>query len=100
MVTRDKIIKVLKTVPDPELNISVWDLGLIYEIKINSKGVVDIEMTLTSIGCPLFSLISEPIKEKLMKLKGVTKVNINLTFEPPWSTDKMSESAKLQLGIE
>jgi len=95
-----QINKILRTIPDPELNISIVDLGLIYKVSITKNGVVDIKMTLTSVGCPLFSLIRDQIKDKLMKIKGVKKVNIILTFDPPWTTDKMSKTAKLQLGIE
>ena len=98
MITRQQIIKVLKTIPDPELNISVWDLGLIYAVKTDSKNNVNIRMTLTTIGCPLFSLISDPIKEKISRIKGVKSVTLDLTFEPPWTVDRISARAKAQLG--
>jgi metal-sulfur cluster biosynthetic enzyme len=100
MVSKKQIESVLKTIPDPELGISVWDLGLIYDVSVDHKnGIVDILMTLTSIGCPLFSLISDPIKTEIQHLGGVKLVNINLTFEPPWTIEKMSQSAKMQLGM-
>jgi metal-sulfur cluster biosynthetic enzyme len=100
MVTKKQIEKVLKTIPDPELGISVWDLGLIYRIEIDQKTRnVTIVMTLTSIGCPLYNLIADPIKEKIESLPGVTKVLVELTFEPPWTIDTMSKSAKMQLGM-
>jgi len=100
MITKAQIIEVLRTIPDPEIGVSLWDLGLIYEIQIDKKsGRVTIIMTLTTIGCPLFSLISEPIKEGLGKIPGVTSVVVELTFDPPWDTDKMSEAAKQQLGF-
>jgi len=100
MVTKKQIETVLKTIPDPELGISVWDLGLIYRIEIdNTTGFVTIVMTLTSIGCPLYNLIADPIKEKISKLTGVKKVLVELTFEPPWTVDTMSKSAKMQLGM-
>lgn len=100
MVTKKTIENVLKTIPDPEIGVSLWDLGLIYTITVVPKtGTVSILMTLTTIGCPLFDLIAGPIREEVGKLKGVKKVDVELTFEPPWSMDRMSEEAKVQLGF-
>jgi len=99
MPTKAQIIAVLKSVPDPELQISVWDLGLIYDVKVGKKGDVVIVMTLTSQGCPLFSMMEEPIKGKVKKMKGVKSVTINLTFDPPWSIEKMSKSARKKFGL-
>lgn len=100
MVTKKDVEKVLKTIPDPEIGVSLWDLGLIYEIGIDKKeGTVRILMTLTTIGCPLFDLIAGPIREEVGKLKGVRKVDVELTFEPPWSMDRMNEEARAQLGF-
>ena len=100
MVTKKEIETVLKTIPDPELGISVLDLGLIYGTEIDAKtGTVTVIMTLTSIGCPLYSLIADPIKEKIAGLPGVKKVHVELTFEPPWTLDRMSKDAKIQLGM-
>ncbi len=99
MVTKQDIIKVLKTIPDPEINVSLWDLGLIYKITVSAKGSVSILMTLTSIGCPLFSTMEGLIIEKIGEVNGVTSVDINLTFEPPWTMDKMSKKAKMELGM-
>jgi metal-sulfur cluster biosynthetic enzyme len=99
MVTQKQIEEVLATIPDPEIGVSLWDLGLIYEIKIDkTTGTVSVKMTLTTIGCPLFSLIADPIKKEVGKLDGVTKVLVELTFEPPWNMERMSEKAKAQLG--
>lgn len=89
----------LKKVPDPELGISIVDLGLVYEVKADKKGVVEVLMTLTTMGCPLFDLIREPVEVELMKLPGIKKVTVNLTFEPPWSVERMSEEAKVRLGF-
>ncbi|MEK7141914.1 MAG: iron-sulfur cluster assembly protein [Patescibacteria group bacterium] len=100
MPTKKDIEAVLKTIPDPEIGVSLWDLGLIYEIGIDKKdGTIRILMTLTTIGCPLFDLIAGPIREEVGTLKGVKRVEVELTFEPPWSMDRMSESAKLELGF-
>lgn len=95
---KEEIINILKQIPDPELGVSIWDLGLIYDIKINGKNV-EILMTLTTIGCPLFSQISDPIKKAVEKLPEVDNVFIDLTFEPPWSIERMSKIAKIQLGL-
>jgi len=89
----------LKQVLDPELGISIVDLGLIYEIKIE-KEKVKIVMTLTTIGCPLFSLIEEEIKNRLKEL-GLKKeeIELELTFDPPWTIERMSNEARAMLGI-
>ena len=100
MIKKSDVEKVLKTIPDPEIGVSIWDLGLVYEITIDQKtGVVRILMTLTTIGCPLFDLIEKPVREEISKLSGVTRVDVDLTFEPPWSMDRMSEEAKIGLGF-
>lgn len=92
------IIKALKQIPDPELGVSIWDLGLIYDVSVK-KGKVEVLLTLTTIGCPLFSQISEPIEAEVKAIEGVNSVFIELTFDPPWSMERMSEEAKIQLGI-
>lgn len=99
MITAKKIREKLSEVMDPELNISIVDLGLIYKIKIN-KNKVKIIMTLTTVGCPLFSLIESQIKDKIKKL-GIKEENISLelTFDPPWTMEKMSKKGKAMLGI-
>ncbi len=88
----------LKNVPDPELGISIVDLGLVYDVKID-KGNVRVIMTLTTMGCPLFDLIERPIKEELKKIKEVKNIDVELTFEPPWSPEKMSKQARINLGF-
>ncbi len=99
MVTKKQVEAVLKTIPDPEIGVSLWDLGLIYGITVDKQHNVTVKMTLTTIGCPLFSLIAEPIKAEVGKLPGVNKVEVELTFDPPWNTDRMSDDAKKQLGF-
>lgn len=99
MLSKKVLINQLKNVPDPELGISIVDLGLVYDAKISEKGNVEVLMTLTTMGCPLFDLIADPVRSELKKLKGVKDVNVELTFEPPWSPDKMSEEAKVKLGF-
>jgi metal-sulfur cluster biosynthetic enzyme len=99
MTTKKEIEAVLNTIPDPEIGISIVELGLIYNSTIDTAGNVEILMTLTSVGCPLFDEIVAPIEEKIKALPGVTKVTVNLTFEPPWSIDKVSENARALLGF-
>ena len=99
MPTKKDIEAVLDTIPDPEIGISILQLGLIYGVEVNAGGNVRIVMTLTTIGCPLFDQIKDPIVEKVMALEGVKNIDVELTFEPAWTPDTMSEEAKLQLGF-
>jgi metal-sulfur cluster biosynthetic enzyme len=99
-ITKQHVEEILDTIPDPEIGISIWQLGLIYNIELDKKKkTVTITMTLTTIGCPLFDHIAGPIREKLMSQGDIKDVFIDLTFEPPWSPEKMSEDAKMQLGF-
>lgn len=99
MLTKKLILNQLKSVPDPELGISIVDLGLVYNAKADKKGNVVITMTLTTMGCPLFELIEGPVKEAVSKLPGVKVVTVELTFDPPWSPEKMSKEARVSLGF-
>ncbi len=100
MINKQDIERVLRQIPDPEIGVSLWDLGLIYNIGIDDKnGTVKVLMTLTTIGCPLFDLIAGPIKTEVGKLPGVKSVEVELTFEPAWSEARMSAEAKRQLGF-
>lgn len=99
MSTKQSVINILKEIPDPELNISIYDLGLIYDVSIDTKGNVEIIMTLTSVGCPLFDMIKQEIITRVGELEGISSVSIELTFEPPWSVEKMSQKARDQLGV-
>lgn len=93
------LIDKLRNVPDPELGISIVDLGLVYDVNADKKGCVTVLMTLTTMGCPLFDLIEYPVKSELLKVKGVKNVSVDLTFDPPWTPDKMSKEAKVKLGF-
>ena len=88
----------LKEVIDPELGINVVDLGLVYNVK-EKDGKVKILMTLTSPGCPLAGVIDEQVKEKVGEIKGVKKVELEITFEPLWTPDKMNEETRARLGM-
>ena len=98
-ITKKIIVSKLTEVMDPELNISIVDLGLVYDTKL-VKNKVKIIMTLTTIGCPLFSLIETQVKDKIKEL-GIKDedISLELTFDPPWSMEKMSKKAKAMLGI-
>lgn len=99
MLSKKSLISVLKNVPDPELGISIVDLGLVYDVKVDKKGKAVVLMTLTTMGCPLFELIADPVRYELRKVKGIKEVEVELTFDPPWSPDKMSKEAKVKLGF-
>jgi len=97
---QERVNDQLKTVLDPELFISIVDLGLVYNVTLSEEGVVRVLMTLTTIGCPLFDTIQEEIRKKILSVDGVTDVAIELTFDPPWDYSKMSPSARAELGVE
>lgn len=99
MITKEDVIKALKEVMDPEIGISVIDLGLIYGIKV-SKDKVNIKMTLTTPACPMGAIIVQSVKEKVENVKGVKQANVELVFEPPWNPKLMSSEARKQLGIK
>lgn len=90
----------LKLVLDPELGVSIWDLGLIYSISVSAEGTCKITMTLTTIGCPLFGQIQKEIEDRVMEIPEINEVETELTFDPPWSAEKMSQDAKIQLGLD
>ena len=98
MVDKEQVYNELKKVMDPELHINIVDLGLIYEVEVKDSQV-DVLMTLTFPGCPLGSIIHKEINENLAKLKGIKKINLKITFDPPWDFSKVSEEAKQELGI-
>lgn len=99
-ITKEAVLNELKQVVDPELHINIVDLGLIYNIDINQeKGKVDIQMTLTTPGCPLSFVFDEWVPAAAKKVEGVKDVYIDLVWEPPWDPDKMSDDVKEGLGI-
>ena len=98
MVKREQVLSELKKVMDPELHINIVDLGLIYDIRVRNSQV-SILMTLTFPGCPLGAIIHKEIDEKISKLKGVEKIDLKVTFDPPWDFSRVSEDAKQELGI-
>ena len=94
-----KVVEVIKTIYDPEIPVDIYELGLIYNIKINDDRTVDIVMTLTSPACPVAGTLPGDVETKVKMLPGVTDVKVELTFEPAWDKDKMSEVAKFELGF-
>ena len=96
---KDKIIAEIKKIYDPEIPVNIYELGLIYKIDIEDEKKVNIEMTLTSPNCPVAESLPKMVKENILKLSGVDDVNLKLVWDPPWSKDKMSEAAKLELNL-
>lgn len=100
MITKEKVLEELKKIIDPEININIVDLGLIYDVLIDDKkGAVEIVMTLTTPGCPLSMVFDEWVPEAVRKVEGVKDVKINLVWEPPWNPDKISDDTKEEMGI-
>lgn len=97
---KNQVLEKLKLVLDPELGVSIVALGLIYEVTVSPKGICKIQMTLTTIGCPLFGQIQKEIEDRVIEIEEIEDVEVNLTFDPPWDTSKMSEEAKIQLGLD
>ena len=98
-VLEDKIVVVLKNIFDPEIPVNIYDLGLIYESKVDKEGVVSILMTLTSPNCPVAESMPAQVQEEISYLTGVTKVDLEITFEPPWDQEMITEEARLELGL-
>lgn len=97
--TEEQIVKMLRTVYDPEIPVNIYDLGLIYKIDLAENGALNIDMTLTAPNCPAVDFIVEDVKMKAGGVEGVTSVEVNIVFEPAWDKDMMSEEAKLELGF-
>ncbi len=96
---RDKVVMAIKQVYDPEIPVDVYDLGLIYEITVYPVNNVYVLMTLTSPNCPSAEYIPTEVKDKIQQIQGVANVEVEVTFDPPYSQDMMSEAAKLELGF-
>lgn len=96
---RDRIIDVLKSCYDPEIPVDIWELGLIYEININEGNDVHIMMTLTSPACPVAETLPPDVEQKVRDIPDVNTAKVEITFNPPWEKDMMSEEARLELGM-
>ncbi len=98
-VLGDKIVRVLKTIYDPEIPVDIYELGLIYDVFVNEDYDVKILMTLTTPNCPVAETLPLEVEEKVKSLNDIKDAEVEITFDPPWSQDLMSEEAKLELGM-
>ena len=96
---KEKVISEIKKIYDPEIPVNIYELGLIYKIDIDEKNKVNVEMTLTSPNCPVAESLPKDVKNNILKVEGVSDVDLKLVWDPPWDKDKMSEAAKLELNL-
>ena len=96
---KEKVIKEIKKIYDPEIPVNIYELGLIYKIEIIDKKKVNIDMTLTTPNCPVADSLPKMVKNNVLTIDGVSDVDLNLVWDPPWTKDKMSEAAKLELNL-
>ena len=96
---KETIISEIKKIYDPEIPVNIYELGLIYKIEIKDNNKAIIEMTLTSPNCPVAESLPKMVKDNIMNIEGVSDVNLKLVWDPPWTKDKMSEAAKLELNL-
>lgn len=96
---RDRIIAAIRTVYDPEIPVNIYDLGLIYGIDIEEDGTVGIDMTLTAPGCPVAGILPGQVEDAVRAIDGVQAVHVELVWDPPWDQDRISDEAKLSLGL-
>ena len=99
MELKEKIIKEIKKIYDPEIPVNIYELGLIYDVKVEKNNSVKVKMTLTTPNCPVAESLPKEVKDSIMEIKGVDKVDLDLVWEPPWDKSMMSESAKLELNL-
>lgn len=98
-ILTDAIKETLKTIFDPEIPVNLWELGLIYEVRVDDNFNAHIIMTLTTPNCPVAESLPAEVKEKIQAIEGINEVDLELTFEPPWDPEMLSEEAKLELGM-
>ena len=99
MELKEKIIEEIKKIYDPEIPVNIYDLGLIYVIKVEDKNTAKIKMTLTSPNCPVAESLPKEVKDGIMQVEGIDNVDLDLVWDPPWDKDRMSEAAKLELNL-
>jgi FeS assembly SUF system protein len=95
----NKVVEILKTIYDPEIPVDIFELGLIYEVRIDEDRYVSIDMTLTSPNCPVAETLPKEVEEKVSSIDTVSGAKVTIVFDPPWDKDMMSEEAKLELGF-
>jgi FeS assembly SUF system protein len=96
---KSRVIKKLRTIFDPEIPVNIYDLGLIYQLDVNDIGEVQVRMTLTAPNCPVAGNFPDVVKDAIWLVDGVSEVTVELVWEPPWSKERMSEAARLELGM-
>ena len=99
MDLKEKIITEIKKIYDPEIPVNIYELGLIYDIKVENKNTAKVKMTLTSPNCPVAESLPKEVKDSIMQVEGIDKVDLDLVWDPPWDKTMMSESAKLELNL-
>ena len=99
MELKDQIINEIKKIYDPEIPVNIYELGLIYDIKVENKNTAKVKMTLTSPNCPVAESLPKEVKDSIMQVEGIEKVDLDLVWDPPWDKSMMSESAKLELNL-
>ena len=99
MNLKDKVITEIKKIYDPEIPVNIYELGLIYDIKVDEKNNVKVNMTLTTPNCPVAESLPKEVKDNIMEIKEVNKVQLDLVWDPPWDKSMMSEAAKLELNL-
>ena len=96
---KNKIIEEIRKIYDPEIPVNIYELGLIYDVKVENNNTAKIIMTLTSPNCPVAESLPQEVKDSAMQVEGIEKVDLDLVFEPPWDKDMMSEAAQLELNL-
>ncbi len=99
LVLESQILQVLKTVYDPEIPVDIYSLGMIYEIEVDEQAKAHVVMTLTTPNCPVAESLPAEVREKISHIPGISEVDLELTFDPPWTKDMMTDEAKLELGM-
>ncbi|MBT4959103.1 MAG: DUF59 domain-containing protein [Flavobacteriaceae bacterium] len=99
MNLREQIITEIRKIYDPEIPVNIYELGLIYNVKVENNNTAKIIMTLTSPNCPVAESLPQEVKDSAMQVQGIDKVDLDLVFEPPWNKSMMSEAAKLELNL-
>jgi len=99
MDLKEKIIEEIKKIYDPEIPVNIYDLGLIYDIKVEDKNTAKIKMTLTSPNCPVAESLPKEVKDGIMQVEGIENVDLDLVWDPPWNQTMMTEAAKLELNL-
>ena len=99
MSKREEIIEEIRKIYDPELPVNIYELGLIYDIKVENDNTAKVKMTLTTPNCPAAKILPDEVKDSAMQVEGIEEVDLDLVFEPPWEKSMMSEAAKLELNL-